>query len=274
MSLNLIVAADDFGLTEGVSRGIVGCVRAGRVTAVGCMTSMPSWATSGRWLRDLDVDLGVHLTLTDFVSLGPVPSVTKDGKLPSLRWLAARAMVRCLDGAAIEREIERQVQKLADVVGRAPDYIDGHHHVHQLPVVRDAVVRVAQRHGMWVRTCWDTRDNIEARGESVLKARGLAFAAAGLRDAALAAGLTTNRGFVGAYDFGMEAPYLHRVYRWLTQLPDFSVLMCHPGDVDPELAKRDKVVATRELELEALRSAAFAALVVERGFHLTRMPRG
>ncbi|MBF0306682.1 MAG: ChbG/HpnK family deacetylase, partial [Alphaproteobacteria bacterium] len=38
-----VLCADDYGLSPGVSRGILMLIRMGRVSATGCMVTMPQW---------------------------------------------------------------------------------------------------------------------------------------------------------------------------------------------------------------------------------------
>ena len=40
---NVILCADDFGLADGVSQGIVELAQMGRLSATGAMTNMPGW---------------------------------------------------------------------------------------------------------------------------------------------------------------------------------------------------------------------------------------
>ena len=62
---------------------------------------------------------------------------------------------RRLDPAALADEIASQVREFVDAFGRAPDFIDGHQHVHLFPQVRDALLEVAKEAApdAWVRQC-------------------------------------------------------------------------------------------------------------------------
>jgi len=100
----LIVNADDFGLTEGVNRGIIEAHRAGLVTSTSLMVDAPAAeaaATLSRGYPDLSV--GLH-----FVDDGP------DLDQP----------------AHAEREFARQLERFRALVGAEPTHVDSHHHVH------------------------------------------------------------------------------------------------------------------------------------------------
>ena len=48
------------------------------------------------------------------------------------------------DHAALVNEIAAQLRMFVHTFGRAPDFIDGHQHVHLFPQIRDAVLEVAK----------------------------------------------------------------------------------------------------------------------------------
>jgi hypothetical protein len=64
-TFSIIVNADDFGYTEGVSRGILDLARKGIVTATGVLANSPFFDEHVRSLLSVpQVDAGVHLNLT------------------------------------------------------------------------------------------------------------------------------------------------------------------------------------------------------------------
>src|SRR5687768_2108209 len=94
---SVVLCADDFGLTDGVSRGILDLAEAGRLSATGAMTNMPGWRRNAPGLRPLKgrISVGLHLNLTTGRSLGPVPGLT-DGACPPLNEVLRRALTRRL----------------------------------------------------------------------------------------------------------------------------------------------------------------------------------
>ncbi|HLO75536.1 MAG TPA: ChbG/HpnK family deacetylase, partial [Magnetospirillum sp.] len=154
----ITICADDYGLAPGVSAGIRTLIDMGRLQATGCMTGSPHWPEAAPLLRPLEdkADIGVHLTLTDQRPLGAMPDLAPQGKLPSLPSLLKRALTRRLNKAEIAAELERQIDSFEAHYGRPPDFLDGHHHVHQLPVIGDVVLDLWRRrlNGRgWVRSC-------------------------------------------------------------------------------------------------------------------------
>ena len=77
----IVLCADDFGLTDGVSRGILELAEAGRISATGAMTNMPGWRRSAQALKPLvgRIGIGLHLNLTVGAPIGPMPVLARGG---------------------------------------------------------------------------------------------------------------------------------------------------------------------------------------------------
>lgn len=262
MSAALRITADDYGLAPGVSAGIRELLDAGRLSGTSAMTVFDLWPMEGGRLRPFasTAMLGVHLTLTDHTPLGAMPKLAPQGRFPSFGGLARAAWLGALDEGEIAAELGRQVDAFEAVVGRPPDFLDGHHHVQQLPVVRDVVLTLMRDRmppHAWVRTCVDSVGPILARGVGV--SRALAFAQVGrsLDARARAADLNTNDGFSGLYDFSPDAPYGERFRRFVRRVGDGTAILVHPGWRDDVLASRDSLTAARENELRFLAGKEF-----------------
>jgi predicted glycoside hydrolase/deacetylase ChbG (UPF0249 family) len=126
-----------------------------------------------------------------------------------------------------------------------PDYIDGHQHIHVFPQISEALIRVAKHAAphAWLRQCGRAiRNNPDPKG-LVLDALSRRF-----RRLAAAQGLRTNPAFAGTYAFRSRADYAKLFPKFLDGLPDGSVVMCHPGEVDAELSRLDPLTNLRERE--------------------------
>src|ERR687897_2242567 len=153
---SVVLCADDFGLADGVSRGIVELAAMGRLSATGAMTNMPGW----RRAADLTplkgrIGIGLHLNLTTGSPLGPMPNLAPSGGFPPLKELLPKALRRGLNGDEIAGEIGRQLDAFEEAHGEPPSFIDGHQHVHVLPAIRGALFRVLGERGyvgrVWLR---------------------------------------------------------------------------------------------------------------------------
>ncbi len=271
------VIADDYALSPGVSAGILELARDGRLSGTGAMVPSPRWRADAVALRDAPAGFqtGVHLTLTGALSpLGPMPGLCPGGRFPALgRWLLL-SHAGWLSGrtarAELAGEIARQLDAFEHAMGRAPHFIDGHQHLHLLPGIRPLLLEeMARRYppgSVWLRDCAEPPARIGARGVATGKALFIALLARGLARQAAARSIPTNHGFSGIYDFTGDFPAL--MARFLSGLPDGSVVMVHPARPDAELAALDPVVGARGAELAFLSAPAWPAALARAGLQL------
>jgi chitin disaccharide deacetylase len=91
---------------------------------------------------------GVHLTLCEGRPLTRAPSLMDSrGNFCSKRRLFLRSVSGQLNLSELEGEVAAQVAHVA-AGGVRISHLDGHKHLHQLPVVCTAVANVARRHGI------------------------------------------------------------------------------------------------------------------------------
>jgi predicted glycoside hydrolase/deacetylase ChbG (UPF0249 family) len=260
-----VLCADDFALTEGVSRSVVELAAAGRLGATGAMTNRPHWRN---WAREIArhagaMDIGLHLNLTCAAPLGPMPRLAAGGELPSLGTVIRAALLSPAARDEIAAEITRQLDAFEDMMGRAPDFVDGHQHVHALPGLRRLVLAELLRRypgaKPYLRDPSDSIGAIRARGVAVAKALAISGLAAGFGTAVRSAGFATNRGFAGVSPFDPARDVADDMARFLVAPGPRHLVMCHPGHVDDELVRLDPVQATRPLEHAALLAGALPA---------------
>ncbi len=129
----LIVNADDFGLSEGVNRGIIRAHEHGIVTSTSLMVRGPAAAEAAQYaLQRPRLSVGLHLDLAEWVY--------RDGE-----WTPLYEVVPADDAGAVAAEVERQLNAFQRLLGRWPTHIDSHQHVHRNEPARSVVGRVAQR---------------------------------------------------------------------------------------------------------------------------------
>jgi predicted glycoside hydrolase/deacetylase ChbG (UPF0249 family) len=271
---HVIVCADDYALTPGVSRAIRELIAARRISATSVMTGSEFWPAEAPALKSVagDADIGLHVTLTDQKPLGPMPTFAPEGRFPPLPAVFRAGLLHRLPLAEIEVEIERQLEAFIRHYGAPPAHIDGHHHMHQLPGVRDIVVRIAAHVGRgrtWVRSCSESPALIVRRGVAPAKAFVIASLGPGIKRRALAAGVPANNGFSGVYDFAAERRPLADLFaRFLDGLGPNGLVMCHPGYADATLSALDVMTTAREAELAFFMSDAWPALLADRHLEL------
>jgi predicted glycoside hydrolase/deacetylase ChbG (UPF0249 family) len=141
----LVVNADDFGLTNGVNRGIIEAHCKGIVTSTTTMVRQPA-ARDAAALSKLHPALGVGL----HVDLG-------EWAFTAGEWVALYEVVDTDDADAVSTEVERQVATFWELFGRPPTHLDSHQHVHNAGPARDAVTAAAARLGVPVRAAGGVR---------------------------------------------------------------------------------------------------------------------
>jgi predicted glycoside hydrolase/deacetylase ChbG (UPF0249 family) len=251
----LVINADDFGMTSGINRGILEAFEAGALRSASIMPVMPGFEEAADAARRAGDALGVglHVTLTAGRPLTRCPSLVdaETGEFLSARRLLVRAYrggVRWSDAVA---ECSAQLA-FCRATGVRVTHVDGHHHVHAFPVIRDAVAHVARRErirvrrrrpseGYWIRPAGARR--LPALVALGLLARTLGDEPPSLASADHFAGVA----LVGSARFEAE------LLRLLDRLPlGTTELMVHPGYVDGPLPGGDRYRAGRERELRAL----------------------
>jgi predicted glycoside hydrolase/deacetylase ChbG (UPF0249 family) len=254
----IILCADDYALTEGVSRALGELASARRLSATSAIVTMPCWPAMAHRLavHRGRIAVGLHLNLTLGAPLGAMPRLASGGTFPRRNVLLLRALLGLVSRAEVLGEIERQLDAFERHLGFPPDHIDGHEHVHVLPGVRHSLFEaVARRYPGTKPLLRDPADSwslIAARGGVQSKAKVVAALAYGFGTAARGRGLPTNSGFSGFSAFDLSEPYIEELERALRQPGPRHIVMCHPGHPDADLAALDPVVERRRMEYEAL----------------------
>ncbi len=275
----IVLCADDFGFTPAVSEGILDLVEAGRLSAVSCMAASPHFLEFAKKLKAHagHIDIGLHLVLTDLTPLGPISDLTMDECLPSIGTLTKRALFRQLSKPDITAELNRQLDAFINAFDCEPDFIDGHHHVHQLPVIRDLVLDViAHRFKAsppWLRVCDEKLTTILRRRVSICRGIAIDWFGAYLRQRAKQRGIQVNSGFSGIYDFSGHTPYDQLFDRFTLCVQSGTLIMCHPGRVDETLRNLDSLVDQRENELAYFLSDTFPAMLRRKSLRLGRLEK-
>jgi chitin disaccharide deacetylase len=249
----LTLNADDFGQSPGISQGIASLAHTGRLSATSCLSSSPQWSALASTLRGLPSQVlrGLHFNLTQGVPLSP--ELRKHWPhFPSLSQLMVRAHSRRLPKKALAAEFAAQLHAFTEGAGQWPDHIDGHQHVHHLPVVRDVFVRAV----LDMKVDVAVRSTARPLGPRSEVKRALIARTGGMTLERLLQRHTIrhNRWLLGVYDF--EVPdYRGLMQGWLANLQfEGGLLFCHPGAADPQ---PDAIAPARARELAYLSSAAF-----------------
>jgi predicted glycoside hydrolase/deacetylase ChbG (UPF0249 family) len=251
----IFLVADDYGISPAVNAAIRDLIARGRLNATSVMVGTPSFERSEAASLSLlnaagpRAAIGLHVTLTaPFRPLSADYRPLRGGAFLKLEDTGGSAMLRRLDPQSLAREVAAQFHAFKAAFGRPPDYVDGHQHMHIFPQIRDAVLAVTkeQAPGAWIRQCG--RVSALHRRLSDPKGLFLDWLSASFRRRAKKAGVRTNPAFAGTYNFDPRTDFGALFPAFLQNLPEESVVMCHPGHVDAELRGLDPVTTTRETE--------------------------
>ena len=150
----LIVNADDYGLTKGVSRAILQAHHEGIVTSTSVLAVAPGFKPTAGWLRDTEsIGVGAHLAAVGedppLLSALEVPTlVDGQGRLAtSWRTFLPRMAARQIDPDDLRLEFAAQIERLRQA-GLTPTHVDTHQHVHLWPGVADVVLDLAVENGI------------------------------------------------------------------------------------------------------------------------------
>jgi len=221
MKRKLIINADDIGMHAAVDHAAMALVETGVVTSVSVMALGHPMGDAIRMFRGYGADIGLHLDLTS--AMANIRHDTNE-TISSLILKAYRGQLNLQQTQDIVRS---QIQQFSDKVGMLPAFIDGHEHVHQLPIVRDALMKVLGEMPHDFRPYVRCTRPQHWRGSKAALI-GL-LGAKSLRDSAASIGCLYNTDFLGVYDFS-DKRIAQLWHRWLQTVPDVgALLMCHPG---------------------------------------------
>ena len=250
-------------MTPEISAGIIALADQGRISATSAMTLSPHWPAWARQVSALQqkIDVGLHLDWTSDFAL-------QQGFGQPLGSLMVRSLLRRLRRHEVADQIERQLDRFEQHAGTAPDHIDGHQHVHQFPVLRDALIEVLTRRYAPGQRPWLRVAHVDCKPWDIKAQVINAMGAHALRSLAERHGVPHSEHLTGVYDFlGDTERYRQQLQTWLSHLPPAAVLMCHPAQgVNPEAP----FPHARIREQDVLGHPALQALLDEQRIRIVR----
>jgi chitin disaccharide deacetylase len=271
----LIFNADDFGLTPGITRGILEAHHKGVVTSTTALVGSPHAADAIRQAIESapDLGLGLHLAISGtgrpVLPSSEVPSlVREDGRFHGFTgWVY---LFEQFNPDEIARELNAQCERFIDFAGRPPDHLDGHHHaVYRHPAGLRTLLDLAARYNIPIRNAYP-----DLPGDDSIR-RLLEEVPANDREAALSAikailaeGPLPVRPALFDDSFYGPTATLGDLLLILTNLPEDSTaeIMCHPGYVDDQLDS--DYTTTREGEIRILTHSSVKEVIKAEGIEL------
>lgn len=220
--MKVIFNADDYGLTKGVTNGIIKAHVDGVVNSATLMMNGKAVNYAIEQAKKTpSLKVGIHLVLTYGKPVSDqVPAlIDEDGKF---KFKNTTTSLDANELGQIEKEWRAQLDAFL-ATGLTLNHIDSHHHVHGLPPLKDLVVKLAADYQVPVRYTESLKDE-----KQLLYAEQL---------------------WVDFYQDGVT----EEIFDQLKDLDVDSVeIMTHPAIVDAELKELSSYLLDREKELEIL----------------------
>jgi len=271
----LIVNADDYGRSPGVSRGILHAHRQGIVTSTTVMINQPG--VEGQLAEALacpTLGVGLHLVFTAWRPVLPperIPAlVDEQGLFLEQHTLWARAEAIPVD--QLRAELTAQVERFLALAGHLPDHLDCHHFVHLYPPFFQVYADLAAGYHLPLRVPFPPETDFAQAVKTLPFLEGFPHDLVRgmiVTDSALvrARRLAHPDHFIGTF-FGRRALTTAHLIGLLETLPEgVTELMCHPGYHDPPLDS-STYRTEREIELALLTGPTVRERVADLGIEL------
>ncbi len=241
---DILLCADDYAQNTAISTGILTLAEAGRINAISCLVNSAVFDETHAELLAFKPKcfIGLHLNLTMGQPRSAVWRTHMGEMFVGLPRLIRNAYFHRLELSVVQAELQAQLDVFVNTMHCYPDFIDGHQHIHQFPVVRTALINIyrAQKIHCFLRnthTSWS--QSFKLRG---LPKRPLLSALGGSRfkNILIQLAIPANTSFSGMYTFARAQNYRSYFKRFLDETMSGGLIMCHPGvlssDQDDPLA--------------------------------------
>ncbi|MCF7907361.1 MAG: ChbG/HpnK family deacetylase [Candidatus Omnitrophica bacterium] len=269
----VIINADDFGLTEGINKGIIEAHKKGAVTSASLMTNMPSFYDAIRLAKDNPgLGVGVHLNIVrgePVLPLGNVRTlVDKEGFfLRNIFKIIAGIYQNKIDLIELESEWVAQIERALEN-GMSVTHLDSEKHLHLIGPALKILKVLAKRYKISkIRAINEPMyfNKIFSNPFCIFRKCFYKTLVVNLLSNQMQ-GLRSTDYFYGSYEAGNMI--LEKYQNLFSCLEDgLTEIMCHPGYIIGEQERtllnynRYSLIGKRERELQALINPKFSELV-------------
>ena len=237
MVKKLIINADDFGVTEGVNKGVIDSHTDGVLTSATMLVNMPFTEQAfGEAKKYPDLGVGIHLAATIGKPLVPDAKSFTDAEGNFLKLANYLGGDVVADVEELYIEWKAQIEQFIRLAGKLPTHIDSHHHVHTLPQHHGIVAQLAKEYDLPVR-------------------QSEAF-------------LDTYEHATFMMDFYGDDLTVSTITDALETDVEIMEVMCHPAYLDQRTYESSSYNLPRMKEMEILRSEALRGFIQQNGIQL------
>jgi len=254
MSRSFLICADDYAQSECISSGIMNLAKIRHINAISCLVTHPPWRELHQELAAVKANClqGLHLDFT----AGQVQSNawrTKYGcRFRGLRSFIKPTFLYQIPMQLVIAEISAQIDQFTNATGKNPDFIDGHQHVHQFPLIFEALCYI---HKSRSYTCFirNTDNNMQDLWRFINFPKLLTINLLGgfrSKRRLIQEKIPTNSSFAGIYHFKKANNYKTYFQNFLLRTKPNGLIMCHPSLWD--LRTNDPLGKARFMEYQYL----------------------
>ncbi len=277
----VIINADDFGFSEGITEGIISAHLDGILTSTTLAANMPAAQGAVNRIGEVpDLGIGVHLN----VSQGPPLSAAGQQLADDdgiMRYTAAGVIRACMLKPwlikVFETEFDAQIRWILDNDIK-PTHLDSHRHTHAFSPIFARVARLAKRYDIpfvrqqgerlpGPRTDWPDCPAKQRRLSCILNCFGWV-------NAKIAPQLRGTIGSWGVAHTGfIDAKWLKKAAETLRAVDGIIEIMTHPGKSYGLDESVTRLIENREAELAALCDPTVKQAFEQNGIELTNYGR-
>lgn len=273
MHRRVIFNADDFGLSEGINRGIIKAFSEGVVRSASIMAVGQAYEDALRQAKaNPMLDVGIHLCLTEEKPVLEKDKlhglVTNDGHLLGTHRFIIHYFLGKVDLSKVNLEIEAQINRVLDS-GLQITHIDSHDHIHMLPSILKIVIKLAKIHNIaFVRFPYERGISMNTSLWRHVLQLCLNTACCFVNDNLENVKVRRSDYFYGFLRSGHLTKEDIR-YSLKTIAPGITEFICHPGIHDEKLKDYQHWHYHWEEETEALTSQALKDLMQDSDMEIT-----
>ena len=224
---NLILSADDFGISQKANNNILKLIELKKLGRVSIMTEGLINPEEINKLLASNVNLDVHLNLKK-IDLNTTRE-TKDGVFSrSLRFLFLY-LNGTLGAASAEVSWEGQIKKFETLFGKKPDGLNSHQHIHFFPAYLKVLLRLCKKHKIdylrFGKCCLRKNTNLICFILNTLRLKNLK---------------TFSQSEIATSDLLISLDWIKNIEKFSNNLPEKTTeLVCHPErDTEFEIIKK------------------------------------
>lgn len=160
--MNLIINADDFGLTLGLSKGIIIGMKEGIITDTSAMVNSKNFETSVLLAKEAGIEsMGVHLNITALMPVSAIDEVKSIVDSNGYFYKNPNVIPTPYNYMEIEKELKGQIEKFLKT-GLGLDHLDVHHGFNTIDKkIFEITINLAKKYKIPLRRNTDKFQNIK-----------------------------------------------------------------------------------------------------------------